>query len=258
MNRIKGLFRNKQTDILTIYFTAGYPAVDSTRHIIQELDKAGVDIIEIGMPFSDPMADGVTIQESNQTALQNGISIARLFEQLKDIRDVTDKPLVLMGYFNPVFQYGVKEFCSKARECGIDGVIIPDLPMREYKTIYQPFFEANDLGICFLITPETTEKRVREIDEINTGFIYLVTSPGVTGRQVQFKNNQVEALTRIEHLHLKNPVLAGFGISNNESYKTVCKYVNGGIIGSSFINALNNNTQNISDNIHQFVQSMIL
>jgi len=256
MNRIKELLDNKRKDILTIYFTAGFPTLNATREIIYELDRCGADIIEIGIPFSDPMADGLVIQESDQTALKNGMSIERLFKQLKDIRDVTDKPLVLMGYFNPVLQYGVEKFCGVAKKCGIDGIIIPDLPLREYQAIYQPFFEANDLAICFLITPETTEERIRKIDEVNTGFIYLVTSPGVTGRQVEFGHAQTEALRRIQLLHLKSPVLAGFGISNNEGYKTVCKYVNGGIIGSGFINALNDDRQSISENIHQFIQSI--
>ncbi|MDR3681225.1 MAG: tryptophan synthase subunit alpha [Flavipsychrobacter sp.] len=256
MNRIKELFNNKRRDILTIYFTAGFPTLNSTIEIIKELDNSEVDMIEIGIPFSDPMADGVIIQESNQAALKNGISIERLFLQLKDIRDVTHKPMVLMGYFNPIMQYGAEKFCSVARKCGVDGIIIPDLPLREYQAIYRPFFEANDLAICFLITPETTEERLRKIDEVNTGFIYLVTSPGVTGRQVQFGHAQTEALRKVQLLHLKNPVLAGFGISNNEGYKIVCKYVNGGIIGSGFISALNNGKQSISENIHQFIKSI--
>jgi len=257
MNRIHTLFRNKPRNILSIYFAAGYPQPDQTKNIIRELDSADVDMIEIGMPFSDPMADGTTIQEANQKALQNGISISQLFDQLKDIRELTNKPLIMMGYLNPIFKYGVEKFCYNAQKCGIDGLIIPDLPFREYQTNYKTIFEACHLSMCFLITPETSEERIRQIDSLSNGFIYLVTNSGVTGKQLQFDSRKVATLERIANLGLKTPVLAGFGISNRAGFNTVCKYTNGAIIGSGFIRALGDNPQDIPLNIHQFIKSIV-
>ena len=258
MNRINSLFAKKNNKILSIYFTAGFPELNDTTQIISELSKSGVDLIEIGMPFSDPVADGVTIQNSNNKALNNGMSLTLLFEQLKTIRDQTDVPLVLMGYFNPIFQYGVDLFCKHASDCGIDGVIIPDLPPVEYVDKYKKIFEDNNLAICFLITPQTNESRIREIDKMSNGFIYLVTSSGVTGGQSKFSDNQLGSLDRVKQLSLKTPILAGFGISNKDGFDTVCKYVNGGIVGSSFIRAIDDNGNSLSNNIQQFIQSIIV
>jgi len=257
MNRIEELFKANDKDVLSVYFTAGYPALSSTRTIVLELAKAGADLIEIGIPFSDPMADGVTIQDSNHAALAGGFTIEGLFEELKGIRKETSIPIVLMTYFNPVFKYGVERFCSQANACGIDGLIIPDLPHIEYQEHYSVLFQEMKLTMCFLITPDTSEDRIRTIDEVTNGFIYLVTSPGVTGREVSFSDNQLAALERIGSMQLKNPVLAGFGISDKEGFETVCRYVNGAIIGSSFIRTIANRKKDLTTTIHQFVQSIL-
>lgn len=257
MNRIEELFKAKGKNVLSVYFTAGFPELSSTRPIIQELARAGADLIEIGIPFSDPMADGVTIQESNQAALVEGFTIERLFEELKDVRKEASIPIVLMTYFNPVFKYGFDRFCQQANACGIDGLIIPDLPLSEYHRNYQDLFERYGLSICFLITSETDEQRIRAIDAATYGFIYLVTSPGVTGREVSFSDSQIAALKRIGSMQLKNPVLAGFGISNKEGFETVCRYVNGAIIGSSFIRSIAGREKELPTTIHQFIQSIL-
>lgn len=255
MNRIEQLFRQKRQDLLTIYFTAGYPSLTDTTGIIEALDRSGVDMIEIGIPFSDPMADGVTIQESNARALDNGMSIALLLEQLKNIRAITEKPLLLMGYFNPIFRYGVQRFCADAQHCGIDGLIIPDLPLIEFQRHYQELFGQHGLSCCFLVTTGTSKQRIREIDALPGGFIYLVTGPGVTGGQHNnYPGNDGGA--RIAHMSLQKPVLAGFGISSKEGYAAACRSFSGAIIGSSFIRALGSSQQLLPGNIETFIQSI--
>ena len=237
-NRINKLFQEKKERILSVYFTAGYPNLEDTVPMIQALVKNGVDLIEIGMPFSDPVADGPVIQHSSLIALQNGMSIRKLFEQLKNIRKSVDTPLILMGYINPVLQYGVDAFCKKCRETGIDGLIIPDLPLDVYQEEFQAIFEANNLHNIFLITPQTSEERMRMIDEISSGFIYMVSSNSTTGAKSSVSDFQKSYFERVSSLGLKNPRMIGFGISNAETFANACQYSNGAIIGSAFVKAL--------------------
>ncbi|MEZ4774500.1 MAG: tryptophan synthase subunit alpha [Bacteroidia bacterium] len=237
-NRITKLFQEKSGDILSIFLTAGYPGLEDTAPLIQYLAKAGVDMIEIGIPFSDPVADGPTIQQSNQQALYNGISLPLLFEQIKDIRKTVDIPLLLMGYINPVIQYGVENFCHKAAEVGIDGVILPDLPMDEYLENYRSLFESCGLSNIFLITPQTSEARIRKIDAESQGFIYVVSTDSTTGKTDGFGQAQLEYFGRLSAMKLKNPTLAGFGISGPESFRIASDYNKGAIIGSAFIKAI--------------------
>ncbi|SHJ23444.1 tryptophan synthase subunit alpha [Aquimarina spongiae] len=252
MNRIKEkLAENKK--LLSIYFTAGYPSLNDTAQIIQDLEKNGVDMIEIGLPFSDPLADGPTIQESSTIALKNGMTTTLLFEQLKDIRKTVNIPLIIMGYFNPMMQYGVEAFCAKCQEIGIDGLIIPDLPVAEYHEHYQETFEKYGLINVFLITPQTSEERIRFIDSVSDGFIYMVSSASTTGAKNTFGDVQQQYFERIDALALKNPQIVGFGISNNETFTQATKTAKGAIIGSAFIKHLTNNGV---DTINQFVEEI--
>jgi tryptophan synthase alpha chain len=238
MNRInKKLQEDKK--LLSIYFTAGFPALNDTVSIIEKLEKSGVDMIEIGLPFSDPLADGPTIQASSTTALNNGMTTKVLFEQLKDIRKTVAFPLIIMGYFNPMMQYGVEAFCKKCAEIGIDGLIIPDLPVKEYTENYKTIFEKYGLINVFLITPQTSVERIRFVDEISNGFIYMVSSAAVTGSQSGFGNVQENYFNRIAAMNLKAPQIVGFGISNAETFKQATKNAKGAIIGSAFIKHLN-------------------
>lgn len=237
-NRISSLFLEKKTNILSIYFTAGYPNLHDTITIIKSLEKNGVDLIEIGMPFSDPLADGPVIQESSTIALKNGMSIQLLFQQLKDIRKTVKIPLILMGYINPVMQYGIENFAKKASEIGIDGVIIPDLPLQEYRDEYKATFDQYNLKNIFLITPQTSPERVRLIDENSDGFIYMVSSASTTGTKEGTADSQIAYFERIGSMNLKNPKLIGFGIKDKQSFEIACKYAEGAIIGTAFIKAL--------------------
>ena len=234
-NRINKLFQDKKEGILSVYFTAGFPQLNDTVTIIKELERNGIDLIEIGMPFSDPVADGPIIQNSSHIALQNGMSIKVLFEQLKGIRDKVNIPLILMGYLNPVLQFGVENFCKKCKETGIDGLILPDLPLDVFKEELQEIFAKYDLHNIMLITPQTSDKRLKEIDDISTGFIYMVSGSSTTGIKTSFQNDYFE---RIKQKSLKNPRLIGFGISNCEAFETACRYSQGAIIGSAFVNTL--------------------
>jgi len=237
-NRIVQLFKKKNRNVLSIYFTAGFPALNDTVQLLQLLQAAGVDMIEIGMPFSDPLADGPVIQHSSEEALKNGMTLKVLFEQLKDIRKTINIPLILMGYLNPVMQFGVDNFCKVAAEIGIDGVILPDLPMQEYLNEYKSVFEKNNLLNIFLITPQTTEKRIRFIDEHSNGFVYMVSSSSTTGNSSRVDAGKEAYFLRIKNMKLKNPTMIGFGISDKKSFINACEYANGAIIGSAFINAL--------------------
>ncbi|WP_457617198.1 tryptophan synthase subunit alpha [Lutibacter sp.] len=237
MNRINEKLQASKK-LLSIYFTAGFPSLNDTVSVIEALEASGVDFVEIGLPFSDPLADGPTIQASSTKALKNGMTTAILFEQLKDIRKKVAIPLIIMGYFNPIMQYGVTKFCKKCAEIGIDGLIIPDLPVQEYHSEYKAIFEKYGLINVFLITPQTSEKRIRFIDEISNGFIYMVSSASVTGAKNTFGNTQSSYFERIANLNLKSPQIVGFGISNSETFKQATTYAKGAIIGSAFVKHL--------------------
>lgn len=248
MNRIKQkLQEDPQKKLLSIYFTAGYPQPEDTVQIIEDLEKSGVDMIEIGLPFSDPLADGPTIQESSQEALKNGMTTIKLFEQLKDIRKTVNIPLLIMGYFNPMLQFGVERFCQKCQEVGIDGLIIPDLPVEEYLLQYKETFQKYDLLPVFLITPQTSEERIREIDDASEGFIYMVSSASVTGSTGGFGAEQKEYFERVSKMGLSAPLIVGFGIKDSETFHQATEHTRGAIIGSAFIKQLTNHgTGNIA------------
>lgn len=237
-NRISALFKRKDKNILSIYFTAGYPELNDTLKIIIQLEKSGADLVEIGMPFSDPVADGPVIQQSSEIALKNGMTIHLLFEQLKEIRKSVSIPLILMGYLNPVMQYGIVEFCKKCKETGIDGTIIPDLPLEIYETEYKEIFEKNSLCNIFLITPQTSDERVRKIEALSTGFIYMVSSSSTTGVKGTVSDEQISYFERIRTMNLRSKRLIGFGISDKKSFEKASGYANGAIIGSAFIKAI--------------------
>lgn len=241
--------------ILSIYFSAGYPNINDTVPIIQNLEKAGVDLIEIGLPFSDPLADGPTIQESSTQALQNGMTTKLLFEQLKNIRNSVQIPLIIMGYFNPMMQYGVENFCKKCSEIGINGLIIPDLPIEIYETQYKSIFEKYNLSMVFLITPQTPENRIRYIDSLSTSFIYMVSSATITGgSNSEFNHEQIAYFERVQNMNLKNKLIIGFGIHNKTTFKQATQYANGAIIGSAFIKYLHQNGVN---KINEFVNEFL-
>jgi len=255
MNRIEKLFRTKKKNILSIYFTAGYPELNDTLSIIRELDDSGVDMIEIGMPFSDPIADGPVIQRSSEKALLNGMSLNRLFEQLKHVRETTDLPLILMGYINPFFRFGIENFLQKCSETGIDGTIIPDLPVEEYRDSYEPLFEKHNIINIFLVSPQTPFERIRYIDSIAKGFLYIVSTASTTGATNSFDNSQIAYFKKINDLNLKTPGLIGFGISDKATFEQACAYTNGAIIGSAFIRALDKEGP-LGDNIHRFISKI--
>jgi tryptophan synthase alpha chain len=268
MNRINTLFRTKQNNILSVYFTAGHPNVDSAPVIIKALADSGVDMVEIGMPFSDPIADGPVIQGSSSIALKNGMSLKLLFHQLHNIRKEVEIPLLLMGYLNPVLQYGMENFCRDCAAVGIDGVILPDLPLEvfdnnSFETGSKPgsynnlkeLFSAHNLHNIFLISPHTAEDRIRKIDAGSGGFVYMVASSSTTGIKGAFRQDQLDYFQRIKDMKLKNPALAGFGISNHKNFETVCRYAHGAIIGSAFVNMLSG-SKDIGGDISNFVSNI--
>lgn len=238
MNRINQLFQNKQQNILSIYFCAGTPRFDATADVIRTLEANGVDLIEIGIPFSDPMADGPVIQSAATKALRNGMTLRKLFAQLESIRPSVQIPLILMGYLNPIMQYGFEAFCRSCSKVGIDGVIIPDLPFKDYMQEYKPIADRYDVKVIMLITPETSEERVRLIDDHTDGFIYMVSSAAITGAQKDFNEQKLNYFKRIESLHLRNPRMIGFGISNKQTYEAAAAHAAGCIIGSKFVELL--------------------
>nr|WP_321520540.1 tryptophan synthase subunit alpha [uncultured Macellibacteroides sp.] len=238
MNRIHTLFQTKQNGILSVYFTAGYPNLNDTTTILKELQQKGINLVEIGIPFSDPMADGPVIQQSSTIALRNGMSLRLLFDQLRDIRNEVSIPLILMGYLNPIMQYGFENFCKSCAECGIDGVIIPDLPFADYLANYKETADRYDVKMIMLITPETTEERIRLIDEHTDGFIYMVSSASTTGAQQSFTEQKQDYFRRINSMQLRNPRLIGFGISNKATLDAACANASGAIIGSKFVQLL--------------------
>jgi len=256
MSRLENTFNNKKSNLLNIYFTAGFPALEDTETIIRSLSAYGVDVIEVGMPYSDPMADGPTIQVSGVKALENGMSVEVLFNQLKTIRDKVETPLVLMGYFNQVIQFGEEVFLKRCQEVGVDGLILPDLPLSVYESEYQALFKKYDLAPIFLITPQTSEERIRKIDQLSQGFIYVVSSAAITGNSKKISPAQLAYFDRIEKMNLRLPRMIGFGISDHQSFTTACKYADGAIIGSAFIRALENGGPNIDKTIETFVKGI--
>lgn len=252
MNRIKQLFEAKQKNILSIYFTAGFPNLNDTVDVIKELEANNIDLIEIGIPFSDPMADGPTIQASGTVALRNGMTLSKLFDQLKDIRKEVSIPLILMGYLNPIMRYGFETFCKKCQEVGVDGAIIPDLPFDDYLKEYKPVADKYNIKVVMLITPETSDERIRLIDEHTDGFIYMVSSAATTGAQKSFDDSKQAYFKRINGMNLKNPRLIGFGISNKATLEAAQANASGAIIGSKFITLLQD-----SSNIKEAVSNLI-
>lgn len=255
MNRISALFASRKEPILNIYATAGYPNLGDTMLVLNALQEGGVDIIEIGMPYSDPVADGETIQQSNQVSLDQGMTVSHLFDQLKNMRPSISVPVLLMGYINPVLQFGVERFCQKCQEVGVDGLILPDLPMAEYQQSYQSIFERYGLFNIFLITPQTSDERIKQIDAVSEGFIYMVSSASTTGAKTGISTDQETYFKRIEAMDLKNPRLVGFGISDRESFIKASNGASGAIIGSAFVKLLGN-AKNLREEIVGFVKSI--
>ncbi len=259
-NPITELFQKKANRVLSVYFTAGYPSLNDSVKIIQNLEKAGADLIEIGIPFSDPIADGETIQLSSQKALQNGMNLGILFQQLKDIRKTVKIPLIMMGYMNPILQFGIEKFCAACQQVGINGLIIPDLPMHEYLSELRQVFEKYGLVNTFLITPQTTENRIRLIDSETEGFIYMVSSASVTGAKQGISDTQITYFERIKAMKLKNPLLVGFGIGDKQSFDMASTYSNGAIIGSAFIKAIAEETHknsSLEEKIAIFIKGIV-
>ncbi|MEJ7589031.1 MAG: tryptophan synthase subunit alpha [Ferruginibacter sp.] len=255
MNRIEELFKAKKHHVLNVYCTAGYPRLDSTKIVLASLQEHGADIIEIGMPYSDPLADGPVIQQSNMVALDNGMSIAVLFEQLKNIRTNIRVPLILMGYMNPILQFGLAKFCEAAEKVGIDGIILPDLPMYEFETEYRQLFEKHNLRFIFLVTPETSEDRIKKIDSLSSGFLYAVSSSSTTGNDKSIGDQGIY-FRKLQAMKLNNPILVGFGIKDKSTFESACQYTHGAIIGSAYIKALDNKA-GVDDSTKVFLNSIL-
>ncbi|WP_367868500.1 tryptophan synthase subunit alpha [Pedobacter sp. WC2423] len=251
MNRINKIFKEKKNNILSIYYTAGYPGLGDTVAIAAALEKAGADMLEIGFPYSDPVADGPVIQASSKLSLDQGMDLNLLFEQLKELRKTVTIPVLLMGYVNPVLQYGVERFCKACAEVGVDGCIVPDLPMVEYEEFYKDVFLKYGLSNIFLVTPQTSVERIRKIDSLSNGFIYLLSSSATTGQNLQVSDTTEAYFSRIADLKLTNPTMIGFGISSKETFDKACKYANGGIIGTAFVKAIE--AGNLEENIEAFM-----
>ena len=259
MNKIEKLFSEKNKNILSIYFTAGFPHLNDTEKVLNALQNNGADLIEIGIPYSDPLADGPVIQNSGMKAIENGMTIKALFDQLHQFNTSENRkdsaPLVLMGYLNPVLQFGFERFCEEAKKAGISGLILPDLPIREYEEEYKSIVEKNGLSFIFLITPETSEERIRRIDTLTTGFIYAVSSSSITGNNTNM-NAQENYFQRIQDLKLKSNVLIGFGIRDQETFQLACKYAAGAIIGTAYINKIERGND-INQATKEFLNSIL-
>lgn len=246
---------NKQGNgLLSIYFTAGYPTLDSTVEIASALEKAGADFLEIGFPYSDPVADGPTIQHSSQVSLKNGMTLAVLFEQLKDLRKHVSIPVYLMGYVNPVLQFGIENFCKACQQVGVNGTIIPDLPMYEYEDLYQDIYKENQLSNIFLVTPQTSTERIKKIDELSNSFIYLLSSNATTGKKLDIQEQSETYFKRIKDMDLSNPLIIGFGIHNQHTFQRATSYANGAIVGTAFVKLLEE--ENYLEKIPAFIQQI--
>jgi tryptophan synthase alpha chain len=256
-NRLSILFTNKRKGVLNIYCTAGFPELDSTLEVMQALQEAGADIIELGMPYSDPLADGPVIQASSAKALANGMSIQKLFEQLKSFRQRISIPVILMGYMNPVLQYGFERFCADAADVGIDALILPDLPIHEFENSYATVIRSHGLGFIFLVTPETSQERVRKLDELSTGFLYAVSSSSTTGSNKQNSGHLTSYIERLKSAGVRNPVLVGFGIGDNKSFREASSVAEGAVVGTAYIRALMNGGD-IGTTTKEFVQKIVL
>lgn len=255
MSRIQELFERKNEKVLNVYCTAGYPELDSTLEVMKALQDFGADMIELGIPYSDPIADGPIIQASSSIALGNGMSIPRLLKQLESFRTEISIPVVLMGYLNPVLQYGFEQFCADVEAAGVDGLILPDLPIYEFENEYGPILKKHNLDFIFLVTPETSEERIKKLDSLSSGFLYAVTSSSTTGKNKEMETAE-QYLQKLQSMNLKNPVLAGFNIRDKRAFDTACKYTNGAIIGSAYIRALNNGPS-VQDATKEFLESIL-
>lgn len=254
-NRLDKLFAEKKNNLLNIFFTAGFPQLDSTTEIMLALQKSGADIIEIGMPYSDPVADGPVIQFSNNIALKNGMNMQLLFQQMKEVKDDMNIPVVLMGYFNPVLQYGVENFCADAKAAGADAIILPDLPMHEFESLYKKIFEQHGLHFIFLITPETTDQRIKKADTLSSGFLYAVSSSSTTGAKKE-AGSKNEYFKRLSAMKLQNPVMIGFGIHDHNGFTEACAFASGAIIGTAYINAIRD-AENIDEATETFTRHIL-
>ena len=255
MSKLDLVFKEKSKRILNVYCTAGYPALDSTMKVMASLQKNGADIIELGMPYSDPLADGEVIQVSSMKALANGMNIAVLFEQIKDMRKSITIPVILMGYMNPILQYGFEAFCKKAKEVGVDGLILPDLPLFEFEDSYGKIITENNLDFIFLVTPETPEQRVKKLDSLSNGFLYAVSSSATTGKDKDF-NVVAQYLQKLQAMQLKNPILVGFGIKDKATFDAATLHTQGAIIGSAYIQQLTKGGD-IETTTSQFLNSVL-
>jgi tryptophan synthase alpha chain len=254
MNRIEELFKKKQNKIFSVYCTAGFPRLEDTLTVIKALEENGADMIELGMPYSDPLADGPVIQHSSMIALQNGMTVKKLFEQLRDFRREVSLPLLLMGYMNPLLQYGFEKFCADASAVGIDGLILPDLPEYEYETEYATIIKKYGLDFVFLVTPETSEERVKKLDALSNGFLYAVSSSSTTGKDKNMAGVTVY-LQKLKNFKLKNPVVVGFGIKDRQTLETACENANGVAVGTAFIKALESDS-NVEKATKKFLNEM--
>ncbi|NIJ44210.1 tryptophan synthase alpha chain [Wenyingzhuangia heitensis] len=254
MSKLTKLFKEKPNRLCSVYFTSGYPQLNDTVTVIKGLEAAGVDFLEVGLPYSDPMADGPTIQESSSIALKNGINLDVIFNQLETIKEDVNIPLIAMGYFNQVVRYGAERFCEKCQLVGIETLVLPDMPMIEYETTYKALFAKYGLSNVFLITPQTSEERIKKIDDMTDAFIYVVASSSITGAKGSISTAQIDYFNRIKSYNLKSTLIAGFGISSRETFDTVCEHVNGAIIGSAFVKHVGVNGV---DEIDAFVKAII-
>jgi tryptophan synthase alpha chain len=255
MSRTESLFKQKVNGVLNVYCTAGYPGLDDTRGLLKALQDHGADMIELGMPYSDPLADGPVIQHSSSVALANGMTIAKLFDQLRDFRKEISMPVILMGYMNPVLQYGFEKFCKDAAAVGIDGLILPDLPMYEFENEYGAIIKKHGLDFIFLVTPETSDLRIKKLDELSSGFLYAVSSSSTTGANKNMTDVKTY-LQRLNGLHLRNPIVVGFGIKDRQSFLDACQHASGAIIGTAFIKALETNTP-VEKSVKQFMDGIL-